>query len=97
VLVSQNHITDVEIPGPGILVVKKPGLGYGSIFKETEEGLEWVYRLRNEMNHVESMYLLPGDYRVVYRTKFSNNTASSVQKKFKIKTGSTITLDLSKN
>jgi len=97
VLVSQNHITDVEIPGPGILVVKKPGLGYGSIFKETKDGLEWVYRLRNEMNHVESMYLLPGDYRIVYRTKFSNNTASSVQKKFKIKTGSSMTLDLSKN
>ncbi len=97
VLVSQNHITDVKIPGPGILVVKKPGLGYGSIYKVTEEGLEWVYRLRNEMNHVESMYLLPGDYRIVYRTKFSNNTASSVQKKFKIKTGSTLTLDLSKN
>jgi len=97
VLISQNHVTDVEIPGPGILVVKKPGLGYGSIFKETKDGLEWVYRLRNEINHVESMYLLPGDYRIVYRNKFSNNTTSSISKRFKIKTGSTLTLDLGKD
>jgi len=96
VLISQNHVTDVEIPGPGILVVKKPGLGYGSIFKENNSGLEWVYRLRNEINHVESMYLLPGKYRIVYRNKFSNNTISSISKKFEIKTGSTLTLDLSK-
>lgn len=96
ILISQNHITDVKIPGPGILVIKKPGLGYGSIYKETANGLEWVYRLRNEINHVESMYLLPGDYRIVYRNKFSNNTESSVSKKFKIKTGSNFTLDLSK-
>mgnify|MGYP005838596945 CR=1 FL=1 len=95
VLISQNHITEVEIPGPGILVVKKPGLGYGSIYKETNDGLEWVYRLRNEINHIESMYLLPGDYRIVYRNKFSNNTNSSISKKFKIKTGSTFTLNLS--
>lgn len=96
VLISQNHITDVEIPGPGILTVKKPGLGYGSIYRETSSGLEWVYRLRNEINHIESMYLLPGNYSIVYRTKFSNNTASSIYKKFTIKTGSTISLDLSK-
>jgi Ca-activated chloride channel family protein len=96
VLISQNHVTDVKIPGPGILIVKKPGLGYGDIFKVTDNGLEWVYRLRNDINHVESMYLLPGNYRIVYRNKFSNLTESSIQKKFKIKTGGTVTVDLGK-
>lgn len=96
VLISQNHVTNVDIPGPGILVVKKPGLGYGSIFEETEEGLEWVYRFRNEINHIESLYLLPGNYRIVYRNKFSNSTLDSIEKRFKIKTGATVTLDLNK-
>lgn len=96
VLISQNHSTKVEIPGPGILIVKKPGLGYGSIFEETEEGLKWVYRFRDEINHIESLYLLPGDYRIIYRTKFSNSTLSSIERKFKIKTGGSITLDLNK-
>ena len=96
VLISQNHVTNVDIPGPGILVLKKPGLGYGSIFEETEEGLKWVYRFRNEMNHIESLYLLPGNYRIVYRNKFSNSTLDSIEKRFKIKTGGTVTLDLNK-
>ena len=96
VLISQNHVTNVDIPGPGILVLKKPGLGYGSIFEETEEGLKWVYRFRNEINHIESLYLLPGSYRVVYRNKFSNSTLDSIEKRFKIKTGDTVTLDLNK-
>lgn len=96
VLISQNHVTNVDIPGPGILVIKKPGLGYGSIFEETEEGLEWVYRFRNEINHIESLYLLPGNYRIVYRNKFSNSTLDSIEKRFKIKTGATVTLDLNK-
>lgn len=96
VLISQNHSTKVEIPGPGILIVKKPGLGYGSIFEETEDGLKWVYRFRDEINHIESLYLLPGDYRIIYRTKFSNSTLSSIERKFKIKTGGSITLDLNK-
>lgn len=96
ILISQNHSTKVEIPGPGILIVKKPGLGYGSIFQETEEGLIWVYRFRDEINHIESLYLLPGKYRIVYRTKFSNTTLSSIERKFEIKTGGSITLDLNK-
>jgi Ca-activated chloride channel family protein len=96
VLVSQNHITNVDIPAPGILVIKKPGLGYGSILKHNKEGLEWVYTLRNDVNHIESMYLLPGNYQVVFRTKFSNSTASSIKKSFEIKSGSTLTLDLTK-
>ena len=94
VLISQSHTTTVEIPGPGILVVKKPGLGYGSIFKETNSGLEWVYRFRDNINHMESLYLLPGDYRVVFRDKFSNSTVSSNEQKFTIKTGQTVTVDL---
>lgn len=96
VLISQNHITNVDIPGPGILTIKKPGLGYGSIFEETKEGLKWVYRFRNEINHIESLYLLPGIYRVVYRNKFSNSTLESIEKRFRIKTGESIILDLNK-
>jgi Ca-activated chloride channel family protein len=94
VLVSQSHSTKVEIPGPGILVVKKPGLGFGSIFKQSGEKMEWVYRFRDNMNHMESLYLLPGDYSITFRTKFSNETKSSIQRSFSIRTGETVTVDL---
>jgi len=96
VLISQSHVTKVEIPGPGILVVKKPGLGYGSIFKVTENGLEWVYRFRDNINHIESLYLLPGDYRITFRDKFSTSSNKSMERAFSIKTGQTVTIELKK-
>ncbi len=96
VKITQNHATKVEVPGPGILIVKKPGLGYGSLFEDKKGQLSWVYNFRNEINHLESLYLLPGNYRIVYRTKFSNETTSSIEKRFSIKTGETISIDLSK-
>ena len=94
VLVSQSHTTKVEIPGPGILVIKKPGLGYGSLFKETNDGLEWVYDFQDNINYMESFYLLPGSYRVTFRDKFSNSTISTIEKRFTIKTGETVTVNI---
>lgn len=94
VLISQSHTTKVEIPGPGILVIKKPGLGYGSLFKETVDGLERVYRFKDNINHMESLYLLPGVYRIMFRDKFSNSTSSTIEKRFVIKTGQTVTVDI---
>jgi Ca-activated chloride channel family protein len=94
--INQNHATKVEIPGPGILIVKKPGLGYGSLFEEKDGQMIWVYNFRNEINHLESLYLLPGKYHIVYRTKFSNETTNSLNKRFVIKTGETVTIDLNK-
>jgi len=94
VLISQSHTTKVEIPGPGILVIKKPGLGYGSLFKETSTGLEWVYRFKDNINHMESLYVLPGAYRIVFRDKFSTSTLSTIEKRFTIKTGQTVTVDI---
>lgn len=97
VVVSENHITTVKIPGPGIAVIKKPSLGYGSIHRETENGLELIYNLRENINHVESLYLLPGKYRITFRSKFKNSTTSTKEVRFEVKTGETITVDLNSN
>jgi len=96
VLISQSHTTKVEIPGRGILRLNKSGLGFGSLFKETENGLEWVYRFRDDKGDSEMLYLLPGEYRVTFRSKFSNSTESSIEKRFKIKTGETVTVNIKK-
>ena len=96
VLISQSHTTKVEIPGRGILKLTKSGLGFGSLFKETNHGLEWVYRFRDDNGDTEMLYLLPGEYRVTFRSKFSNSTESSVEKRFKIKTGETVTVNIKK-
>ncbi len=94
VKVSENYTTTVRIPGPGIVVIKKPTLGYGAIHREQESGLELIYNLRENINHVESLYLLPGKYRITFRSKFKNSTTSTKEVRFEVKTGETITLDI---
>lgn len=94
VQISENHTTTVRIPGPGIVVIKKPSLGYGGIHREKEEGLELIYNLRENVNHVESLYLLPGKYRITFRSKFKNSTTSTKEVRFEVKTGETTTVDI---
>jgi Ca-activated chloride channel family protein len=94
VKVSENYTTTVRIPGPGIVVIKKPTLGYGAIHREQESGLELIYNLRENINHVESLYLLPGKYRITFRSKFKNSTTSTKEVRFEVKTSETITLDI---
>ena len=94
VQISENHITTVQIPGPGIAVIKKPSLGYGAIHRELEDELELIYNLRENINHVESLYLLPGKYRVIFRSKFKNTTVSTREVRFEVKTGETVTVDI---
>lgn len=94
VKVSENHSTLVQIPGPGVAVIKKPSLGYGAIQREQEDGLELIYNLRENINHVESLYLLPGKYRITFRSKFKNSTASTREVRFEVKTGETVTVEI---
>lgn len=94
VQISENHTTTVRIPGPGIAVIKKPSLGYGAIHREKEDGLELIYNFRENINHVESLYLLPGKYRASFRSKFKNTTVSTRVVRFEVKTGETITVDI---
>lgn len=94
VQISENHMTTVRIPGPGIAVIKKPSLGYGAIHRELEDGLELIYNFRENINHVESLYLLPGKYRASFRSKFKNTTVSTREVRFEVKTGETITVDI---
>jgi Ca-activated chloride channel family protein len=94
VLISENHTTKVQIPGPGIVVIRKPSLGYGAIHRELDDGLEFIYNLRENINHIESLYLLPGKYRLTFRSKFKNSTTSTKELRFEIKTGETTTVDI---
>lgn len=94
VLISENHTTTVRIPGPGIVLIKKPSFGYGAIHRELDSGLELIYNLREDINHEESLYLLPGKYRLTFRSKFQNSTVSTREVRFEVKTGETINVDI---
>jgi Ca-activated chloride channel family protein len=92
--ITQNHTTTVEIPLPGIAVIQKSTNGYGSLYQNDKTSLVWVYNLRDNQQQQETLYLQPGTYRVVFRSKYSNESSYTTEKTFKVESGQTMNLKL---
>ena len=87
--IGQSHTTTVRIPDPGMVTFMLEASGYGSVFVEKENKLEWVTNL--DMDAPKQTYtLLPGNYHVVWRGKNVKRSLSSIHKTFKIVSGSSI-------
>ncbi len=95
--IQQSQTTTVEIPLPGIAVIQKSTNGYGSIYLESKTGLVWLYNLRDTPQQQETLYLQPGSYRVVFRSKYSNKASYTIEKSFRVEPGQTINLKLYPN
>jgi Ca-activated chloride channel family protein len=92
--ITQDHLTTVEIPAPGIAVIQKSTKGYGSLYVEKEGKLEWIYNFRESSSQQESLILLPGDYRAVFRSKYMNRSFYTVERRFTVKSGTTTNVRL---
>ena len=86
--VAQSSTTTVEIPVPGIAVIQKSAQGYGSLYAKQENELIWIYNFR-ENPVQESLILQPGKYMVVFRAKYANRAAFSIEKSFRVISGKT--------
>lgn len=93
VSISQSHTTTLQIPEPGLVTLTSDVAGYGSIYVERGEKLEWVYNLNTALNR-ETIVLLPGNYRAVFRAKNNKKTLSTIEKNFKITSGCSIQVNL---
>lgn len=87
VKIEQSKTTNIDIPKPGIANLSFASPGYGSLYKETTDTLEWVYNLDPNLSR-HNLILQPGSYRVVFRPKNSKQAINTVTKKFTIKSGS---------
>lgn len=92
--VTERHTTTVEIPVPGIAVIETSTNGYGSLYLEDGKSLVWLYNLKDTPQHQETLYLQPGNYRVVFRSKYSNRASYSVEKAFRVEGGQTTNVKL---
>jgi Ca-activated chloride channel family protein len=95
--IRQSHTTTVEIPLPGIAVIQKSTNGYGSLYLEDKNEMVWLYNLRDTPQQQETLYLQPGSYRVVFRSKYSNKSSYTIEKTFKVEPGQTVNLKLYPN
>ena len=92
--ISQSHTTTIEIPLPGIAVIEKKASGYGGIYLEKDNKLDLVYNLRENNPERETIVLQPGNYRVIFRSKYSNRSVYTVEQKFKVETGKSVNVKL---
>jgi Ca-activated chloride channel homolog len=95
--VQQSYTTSVEIPMPGIAVIQTTTNGYGSVYVENKSGLTWLYNLKDSPQHQETLYLQPGSYRVVFRSKYSNKAFYTIDKAFTVESGQTVNVKLYPN
>ncbi len=91
--ISQSKTTTIEIPLSGIAVINKSTQGYGSLYVVKDSKMEWIYNL-DENNSLETLFLQPGYYKIVFRSKYSTKSQYSVEKSFLIESGATVTVNL---
>ena len=94
VVIAQSHTTTVEIPVPGTAVIQRTTNGYGSVYIEDKGQLTWIYNLKDNPQQQENLFLQPGKYRVVFRSKFSNRSEFTTEKSFVVEAAQTVTVKL---
>ena len=93
--ISQSRTTTIEIPEPGIAVFRKSFNGYGTLLLNDKNKLTRIYEL-NETLTLETLYLQPGSYKIVFRPKNSRSTLYTVEQSFLIESGKTTDIQLYK-
>lgn len=74
----------ISVPSAGELKIQSLEAGDGSIFlKNNNNKLEWICNLSSGTE--QTYYLLPGNYKIVWRAKSMRSSIYTIQKDFEIK------------
>jgi Ca-activated chloride channel family protein len=91
--ISQSKTTTVQIPNPGIVTLVANGPGYGSVYVEDKNTMRWIKDMESDTSR-ESLVLLPGRYRVVFRAKNARESDYTIDRTFRVTSGSSQTVNL---
>lgn len=91
--IKQSHTTTVDIPSSGMVTFLFGAPGYGSLYVEKDNELEWIYNLKTDVL-TETLNLQPGRYKVVYRARNAKKTLYTYDESFKVSSGQTIAVKL---
>lgn len=89
VSIDQSKTTTVEIPQPGMVSFITNSTGYGSIYTNDKGKLKWIANL-DDTQTKETFVMQPGDYKVIYRPKASRESVYTMEKNFKIVSGTSV-------
>ena len=88
--ITQSKTTTINIPQPGLLNLSMPAKGYGSIYVLKNKKQEWVYNINGITR--ETIYLQPGNYRIIWRTALAKKMNLSQIKDFKVISGRSVSI-----
>jgi len=91
--IRQSHTTTVEVPRPGIVTFLSRSIGYGSVYKDYDGKLEWITNLDDSKNN-QTLAMQPGNYRVVFRSRNSKFTFSTISKTFTVNSAGSAAVEL---
>lgn len=79
--------TTIAVPPPGMVAIQTGVSGFGSVFVQSEHGYEWVVNLSTSSER-QVFQLQPGQYKVIFRSKFAQETGYSKSDEFRVSPGS---------
>lgn len=91
--IKPHHTTTIKLPDLCILTLFLPSNGYGAIFLEKNDELQWVTDLKENVQN-QTFLLLPGEYRVIWRPKKAYSSLQTIEKRFILEQNSSIRIDL---
>jgi len=89
--VRPSEETTVSLPQPGVITFLVNNIGICELFVERSNNLEWVYSI-DTSEKSSSLVLLPGRYRVIFRSLYAKQSYFTVEKKFTIESGKSSSL-----
>jgi Ca-activated chloride channel family protein len=92
--IKQSHTTSIEIPLPGIAVIDKKASGYGGIYLLENNQMKWMYTFRESPEQRETIVLQPGNYKAVFRAKYSKRSFFSVERDFTVESSKSVNVKL---
>jgi Ca-activated chloride channel family protein len=91
--ILQSHTTTIEIPQPGEVSFISNTSGYGSLYYLEGKDQRHVYNLNPALRQ-QTIYLLPGFYRIVFRPGNSKMTLYTTVKEFEVESGIRVNIEL---
>lgn len=93
VKVTERKTTTVNVPEPGVANLSLSTAGYGSIARKEGSALVWVANIDNNQIN-QTFRLQPGEYKLTFRSKNSKEVIYTIEKDFKINSGSSTQVKL---
>ena len=94
VVIEPEKLKTITLPQPGLVNINTLVNGYGNLFEITDTGeSKWVCVLADNTS-IHSFNLLPGKYKIAFRSKKSPGSKYTAIKNFEVRSGVTLNLSM---